>query len=96
MEQKIFTDDGWDIFKKRFAEIYPDFFKRVKQSNIPVTEAEIRILVLMTLKLNGNEMANSLGISPQSVRACKMRLKKKLQVNDYESVEAYLQTIFLE
>ncbi|MBV6878753.1 tetratricopeptide repeat protein [Epilithonimonas ginsengisoli] len=94
LEQKIFTDDGWDKFKKRFAEIYPDFFKRIKQSNIPVTEAEIRILVLMTLKLNGNEMANSLGISPQSVRACKMRLKKKLQVNDYESVENYLNYIF--
>ncbi|MNK70019.1 photosystem I assembly protein Ycf3 [compost metagenome] len=94
LEQKIFTDDGWDKFKKRFAEIYPDFFSRIKQSGIPVTEAEVRILVLMTLKLNGNEMANSLGISPQSARACKMRLKKKLQLNNYESVEAYLQYIF--
>jgi len=93
LEQKIFTDDGWDKFKKRFAEIYPDFFSRIKHSGIAVTEAEIRILVLMTLKLNGNEMANSLGISPQSVRACKMRLKKKLQHSNYESVEVYLQYI---
>ncbi|KFC19208.1 tetratricopeptide repeat protein [Chryseobacterium sp. FH1] len=94
LEQKIFTDDGWDKFKKRFSEIYPDFFSKIRQSGIPVTEAEVRILVLMTLKLNGNEMANSLGISPQSARACKMRLKKKLQLNNYESVEAYLQYIF--
>lgn len=94
LEQKIFTDDGWDKFKKRFSEIYPDFFSRIKHSGISVTEAEVRILVLMTLKLNGNEMANSLGISPQSVRACKMRLKKKLQPSSYESVEAYLQHIF--
>lgn len=96
LEQKIFTDDGWDKFKKRFAEIYPNFFSKIKQSNITVSEAEIRILVLMTLKLNGNEMANTLGISPQSVRACKMRLKKKLQPADYESVEAYLHYIFSE
>lgn len=94
LEQKIFTDDGWDKFKKRFAEIYPDFFNSIKRSGILVTEAEIRILVLMTLKLNGNEMANSLGISPQSVRACKMRLKKKLQVSNYDSVETYLRYIF--
>lgn len=94
LEQKIFTDDGWDKFKKRFAEIYPDFFIRIRQNAIAVTEAEVRILVLMTLKLNGNEMANILGISPQSVRACKMRLKKKLQVNNYDSVETYLQSIF--
>lgn len=94
LEQKILTDDGWDKFKKRFSEIYPDFFNRIRQSKIVVTEAEIRILVLMTLKLNGNEMANTLGISPQSVRACKMRLKKKLQISDFESVEKYLQYIF--
>lgn len=94
LEQKIFTDDGWDKFKKRFAEIYPDFFIKIKQSGMPVTEAEVRILVLMTLKLNGNEMANTLGISPQSVRACKMRLKKKLSVSNYDSVEAYLDSIF--
>lgn len=93
LEQKIFTDDGWDKFKRRFAAIYPDFFSRIKQSNISVSEAEVRILVLMRLKLNGNDMANILGISPQSVRACKMRLKKKLQVNEYQTVEEYLHYI---
>lgn len=93
LEQKIFTDDGWDKFKVRFKAIYPDFFSRIKKIGIAVTEAEVRILVLMRLQLNGNDMANILGISPQSVRACKMRLKKKLQPHGYESVEQYLQYI---
>lgn len=93
LEEKIFTDDGWDKFKVRFKAIYPDFFSRIKQSGISVTEAEIRILVLMRLQLTGNDMAGILGISPQSVRACKMRLKKKLQPNGYGSVELYLQHI---
>lgn len=93
LEQKIFTDDGWDKFKKRFAAIYPDFFSRIKQHSVPITEAEVRILVLMRLKLNGNEMASILGISPQSVRVCKMRLKKKLQVSHYTTVEEYLEYI---
>lgn len=93
LEEKIFTDDGWDRFKKRFAAIYPDFFSKITQSSINVTEAEIRILVLMRLKLNGNDMANTLGISPQSVRVCKMRLKKKLQVNGYNTVEDFLHYI---
>ena len=93
LEQEIFTDNGWEHFKTRFAVIYPDFFDRIQQSGIAVSEAEIRIIVLMRLKLNGNEMANILGISPQSVRACKMRLKKKLQANDYQTVEEYLHYI---
>ncbi|GGF04186.1 hypothetical protein GCM10010984_21890 [Chishuiella changwenlii] len=93
LEEKIFTDDGWDRFKKRFAAIYPDFFSKITQSDISVTEAEVRILVLMRLKLNGNDMANTLGISPQSVRVCKMRLKKKLQISGYQTVEEYLHYI---
>lgn len=93
LEQEIFTDNGWEHFKTRFAIIYPDFFDRIQQSGIAVSEAEVRIIVLMRLKLNGNEMANILGISPQSVRACKMRLKKKLQANNYQTVEEYLHYI---
>ena len=88
--QKILTDDGWDNFKTRFKAIYPEFFIRIKYSGVAVTEAEIRILVLMRLQLNGSDMANILGISHQSVRACKMRLKKKLHTNNYETVEDYL------
>ena len=93
LEQKILTDDGWDSFRTRFKAIYPDFFSRIRQSGIAATEAEIRVMVLMRLQLNGIEMANILGISPQSVRACKMRLKKKLQAENYETVEDYLKHI---
>ncbi|WP_435138369.1 tetratricopeptide repeat protein [Formosa sp. A9] len=93
LEEKIFTNDGWDKFKTRFRAIYPDFFSRINDSAIPVTEAEIRLLVLMRLQLNSTDMASILGISPQSVRACKMRLKKKLKPNGYKNVEQYLHYI---
>ena len=91
--QKILTDDDWGRFKIRFGGIYPHFFTCLKESSINVTEAEIRILVLMRLNLKSKDMANILGISPQSVRVCKMRLKKKLSAQDYNSVEDFLQDI---
>lgn len=90
LEQKILTDDDWEKFRLRFNSIYPDFFSRIKDSRINLTEAEIRIMVLMRLELNGKDMASILGISPQSVRVCKMRLKKKLLREDYKSVEDFL------
>jgi hypothetical protein len=93
LEQKILTDEDWEKFKGRFNSIYPNFFSRIKDSHLPLTEAEVRILVLMRLELNGKDMANILGISPQSVRVCKMRLKKKLLAKDYESVEDFLHHI---
>lgn len=93
LDQKILTDDGWDKFKLRFEAIYPDFFDRIKSGNVILSEAETRVLVLMRLQLNATDMGNVLGISPQSVRACKMRLKKKLIGNGFDSVEQYLQFI---
>lgn len=90
LEQKILTDEDWEKFKTRFDAIYPDFFSRIKNSSMPLTEAEIRIMVLMRLELAGKDMANILGISPQSVRVCKMRLKKKLLKDNYDTVEDFL------
>lgn len=91
LEQKILTDDDWAQFQSRFRAIYPGFFSRIKESGVALTEAETRILVLMRLELNGPDMANILGISPQSVRVCKMRLKKKLNAVEYETVEVFLE-----
>ncbi|MCW4469291.1 hypothetical protein OGH69_09960 [Flavobacterium sp. MFBS3-15] len=91
LEQKILTDDDWEQFRSRFRAIYPGFFSRIRESGVTLTEAETRILVLMRLELNGPDMAGILGISPQSVRVCKMRLKKKLNAVGYETVEAFLE-----
>jgi len=93
LEQKILTDDNWENFKLRFKAIYPTFFTRIKDSGIQLTEAETRLLALMRLDLNGKDMANILGISPQSVRVCKMRLKKRLPTEKYPSVEDFLSEI---
>jgi tetratricopeptide (TPR) repeat protein len=90
LNQKILTDDDWEKFKNKFSAIYPEFLPKIKLLHTSITEAEIRLLVLLKLKLSGREMADTLGISPQSVRVTKMRLKKKLLDENYESVEDLL------
>lgn len=90
LNQKILTDEDWEKFKNKFGAIYPEFLPKIKLLKTSLTEAEIRLLVLLKLKLSGKEMASTLGISPQSVRVTKMRLKKKLQEENYESVEGFM------
>ncbi len=90
LEQKILTEEDWSVFKGKFKSIYPGFFSRIKQFNAGLSEAEERLLVLIYLDMSGREMANTLGISPQSVRVCKMRMKKKLQDRGFSTVEDFL------
>lgn len=91
LNQRILTDEDWSFFKSKFNVIYPYFFAQIKQLDIHLTEAEVRFLVLFKLNLSGKEMANMLGISQQSVRAFKMRMKKKLNLKGYETVEDFVQ-----
>lgn len=76
--QKILTEQDWLDFKERFTSIYPAFFTRLRALDLSLTESELRYMVLLRLGLAPKEMAELLGISPQSARVGKMRLRKKL------------------
>ncbi|MBD3581274.1 tetratricopeptide repeat protein [Flavobacterium selenitireducens] len=90
LEQKILTDDDWLVFKDKFKNIYPLFFTRIKQSKVLLSEAEIRIIMLLLLNLTGKEMAATLGISDQSARVGKLRLKKKLQSEGFPEIGDFI------
>lgn len=87
---KILTDDDWQAFKERFSAIYPRFFARIGADGPVLTEGEVRYMVLLRLGLAPKEMAELLGISPQSARVGKLRLKKKLLTGGHASVEDFL------
>ncbi|MGB3774131.1 MAG: tetratricopeptide repeat protein [Leeuwenhoekiella sp.] len=93
LKTKILTDEDWEVFKSKFISIHPEFFSRMNETRHQLTEAEIRYMLLLRLKLTSKEMASILGISPQSVRVCKMRLKKKLNKEGIESVELFLEML---
>lgn len=93
LKLKILTNEDWINFKGKFKTIYPGFFSRIRQFQTVLTESEIRFMVLFRLGLPATEMAKILGISPQSVRVSKMRLKKKLKKEGFSSVEDFLQVL---
>ncbi|MDO6803583.1 tetratricopeptide repeat protein [Wenyingzhuangia sp. 1_MG-2023] len=88
-QKRILTFQDWVIFKEKFKTIYPVFFAYINENKIQFTEGEIRLMVLLKLKITSTEMGSILGISPQSVRVGKMRLKKKLTSNNFDSIENF-------
>jgi len=88
-EKRILTSQDWGIFKEKFKTIYPVFFAYINDNKIQFTEGEIRLMVLLKLNITSAEMGGILGISPQSVRVSKMRLKKKLITHNFDSIENF-------
>ena len=91
--QTILTDDDWTRFKGLFEKVYPSFFDTL-QTNVPrITPAELRLAALMLLKLETKNMAAMLGVSVDSARKSKSRLRQRLNIDVQGDFKDYIQTI---
>jgi ligand-binding sensor domain-containing protein len=93
LQSHILTDDDWERFKTAFNEVYPNFFATIRFNFPDITNAEIRLAALIRMNLSAKEASSMLGISSESVRKSKYRLKKKLNLNDEESLDNFIKGI---
>lgn len=82
----ILTEEDWTNFKRMFEKVHADFFVRLKEKYPDLTVAETRLIVLTKLNLSITEIANMLGISPDSVRKTGSRLRKKLNLSSQTEI----------
>lgn len=85
-EATILTEEDWINFKRMFEKVHVDFFVRLKEKYPDLTVAETRLIVLTKLNLSITEIANMLGISPDSVRKTGSRLRKKLNLSSQTDI----------
>lgn len=91
MQYTLVTDAQWMEFRMEFSKAYPAFFSGLKQHIRQVSPAEERLAALMFLKLNAHQIANTLGISKDSVARSKRRLKQRLELDPDTNLEVYLE-----
>lgn len=87
---KILTDEDWLRFKRYFDNVYPGMIQRLRELQPEITAAEQRLFMLIRLNSESKEIADMLGISPESVRKTKYRLKKKLSLSEDISLDDYI------
>lgn len=77
-ESVILTDKDWNTFRSLFERVHAGFFERLNDKLPGLTQAEIRVMALLRLNMSNREMADTLGISPVSVRSIRSRMRAKL------------------
>jgi CHASE3 domain sensor protein len=93
LNSTILTDDDWEEFKKTFQEVYPNFFASLRLRFPEITAAELRLSALIKMNLSLKEAANSLGISAESVKKSRYRLKKKIALSEEDSLENFIRSL---
>ncbi|SDW08207.1 helix-turn-helix transcriptional regulator [Aequorivita viscosa] len=87
------TQTDWVEYQNLFEEVYPDFFPSLLASYPDLSQAEIRYLCLEKLQLTNNEMALVLGVSANTVRVTKHRIRKKLNIESQQEMEKLIQSL---
>ncbi|HYW35901.1 MAG TPA: tetratricopeptide repeat protein, partial [Balneolaceae bacterium] len=69
-------DEDWKEFKLYFEEVHTGFFDILKKRYPALTPNELRLSALIKLNLTIKEIAAIMGISPDSIKTARYRLRK--------------------
>lgn len=89
----VSDEDEWDKFKLHFEAVSPHFFETLRQKSSILTELDLKHCAYIKINLSPKQVAQILGISPKSVTLSRVRIKKKLQLDESESLNSFLQNI---
>lgn len=86
------TEADWEDFIFYFTKVHKDFFKNLKETYPSITVNELNLCALIKLNMLNNEIAQVLGISPDSVRKAQHRLSKKMDLPNTDALRTYILT----
>jgi tetratricopeptide (TPR) repeat protein len=95
--QKIsmsFTQDAyWEEFRLIFDKVHPSFVTNLQQKYSGLTAGELRLLALIKMNLSSGDMSTLLGVTPDSLRVQRYRLKKKMNLGQDDSLTSFVQAV---
>lgn len=85
--------DLWDDFKLYFEETNPGFLVSLARKHPFLTPIDLKYCCYLKMNMSNDELRNVFGISLESVRTHKYRLKKKLLLDKEEDLRHYLRSV---
>ncbi|MBK6929516.1 MAG: tetratricopeptide repeat protein [Saprospirales bacterium] len=88
--RRILTEADWVAFKGYFERVYPGYLHRLRLKFPDLSGAEERLFLLIKLAFNRQEIASTLGISADSVKKGRTRLRKRLNLHQETVLEQFI------
>lgn len=93
VKKHIQVDQDWEDFKLRFENMHQGFFDKLHEKFPSLTNNDLRLSVLVKMNFSIKELSEMLGISPESVKTARYRLKKKLNLPSEQTLNDFLNEI---
>ncbi|GAB5417677.1 MAG: hypothetical protein Crog4KO_26630 [Crocinitomicaceae bacterium] len=93
IKQEKHADRHWDEFLHHFDAANSAFFRKLKQKHQQLTTNDQKHCAFLLLRLSNKEVGVITGVTPDSVKKARQRLKKKLHLGSNDSLTDYLDCI---
>lgn len=90
IDYSLESEKDWDEFRMYFEKVHSSFFENLKVSHPDLSQGDLKLCALISLNLSMKEMAELMGISPESVKMARHRLRKKLNLNTEENLSDFV------
>lgn len=86
-------DAYWDEFRHVFDQVHESFFTRLRDHSPELSASDIRLLALIRMNIHSTDIAKLLGITPDSLRVTRYRVKKKMGLTGDESLSRFIKEL---
>ncbi|MET0638159.1 MAG: tetratricopeptide repeat protein [Chitinophagaceae bacterium] len=93
ISQNINNGQHWDDFQRIFDQVHASFFVRLKAHCDMLTKTDLRLVALLKMNLESEQVATLLGISADSLRVMRHRLRKKMNLEHSQGLTQFIQSI---
>lgn len=83
-------DKDWEDFRLYFEQIYTGFYTKLKINHPDLSQVELRHCALIRLNLSIAECSSILGISHDSAKVSRTRIRKKLELPPNQKLQDFI------
>ncbi|MEZ2337404.1 tetratricopeptide repeat protein [Mucilaginibacter sp. RCC_168] len=93
INQSFNHEQQWKEFTLAFEQVHQRFFDKLKQHSNDLTSADMRLIALLKVNMDSKDIAGLLGISNDSLRVARYRLRKKLNLEQGDNLSTFIQAL---
>lgn len=93
INQSFNHERNWKEFTQAFEQVHHQFLESLKNLSNELTSADMRLIALLKMNLDSADIATLLGISIDSLRVSRYRLRKKLNLAQGDNLSAFVQAL---
>lgn len=93
INQSFNHERNWKEFTQAFEQVHHQFLEHLKKFSNELTSADMRLIALLKMNLDSADVATLLGISTDSLRVSRYRLRKKLNLAQGDNLSAFIQAL---